>query len=76
MSHSRRKKPIISLWANSDKQAKRLANRALSIAIRRAINHELDLMPELREVSDEWDFPKDGPKRYYNSKESPEIMRK
>lgn len=76
MSRSRRKNPILSLWADSDKQAKRLANRALRVAIRNAINRELDLMPELREVSDEWDFPKDGPKRYHNAKESPEIMRK
>ena len=76
MSRSRRKKPLLSLWADSDKQAKRFANRAPRVAIRSAINHELELMPELREVSNEWDFPKDGPRRYHDAKESPEIMRK
>ena len=76
MSHSRRKKPIFSLWASSDKPAKQDANRQLRRAIRMAVAAELELMPELRELSDEWDFPKDGPKRYHDVKESPKRLRK
>ena len=76
MSHSRRKKPIYSIWAPSDKAAKQYANRQLRRAIHMAIEAELEVMPALREVSDEWCFPKDGPKRYHNIADSPEVMRK
>ena len=77
MSNSRRKTPVFgnagATSRQSEKQNKRLANRAL----RRLVNEELEKvkdcpeladsqeLPEMREVSDVWGFDKDG-KRYWN----------
>jgi len=72
MARSFKKTPIFSsTCAETEKQEKRKANRAL----RRKVNVELDkvkdvetaeeiILPEMREVSDTWTFAKDG-KRYW-----------
>jgi len=61
MSRSHRHTPIVG-WtlARSEKRDKRLANRKLRAAIREALHHENEVMPVLREVSNVWDFNKDG----------------
>lgn len=74
MGKSRKKSPFFAnTGAESEKKDKRFANRKL----RRAVDKELDkvkenpelaeevALPEMREVSDEWKFDKDG-KRYWN----------
>lgn len=72
MSRSIRHIPIIGNCSNSDKPGKSKANRKLRLAVRMtlaaattggAIDYAvLDnlVMPHLREVSNVWDFPKDG----------------
>jgi hypothetical protein len=64
MSRSYRHSPFKGNGANSDKPGKIQANRTLRFAVRQAINSCRDwdnlVVPLLREVSNVWDFPKDG----------------
>ena len=60
MSRSRRKTPKFGIAGDSDKQDKRLANRKLRRAVRVALDHGDEVLPELREVSDVWSMSKDG----------------
>ena len=60
MSHSRRRTPITgATWASNDRVGKRNAHKALRQAERRAIVRDLP-GPRMIDVSDDWDFPKDG----------------
>jgi hypothetical protein len=60
MSRSRRKSPIRGVvGARSEKRDKRNAHKALRQAERRAITQDLP-SPRPVDVSDDWDFAKDG----------------
>lgn len=67
MSRSYRHTPVIGNGADSDKPGKVKANRALRNHVRRTLHTCLDfeglVLPHLREVSNVWDFPKDGKHR-------------
>ena len=64
MTRSRKRTPIAGITtAETEKDDKRRANRTLRAAVRGAIAAGAEVMPELREVSNEWSFAKDG-KRY------------
>jgi hypothetical protein len=68
MSRSFRKTPIMGITtARTDKPAKQDANRTLRAATRQSFSRNKDLdelvTPVLREVSDNWSFPKDGKQR-------------
>ena len=72
MSHSYRHIPIIGNCSNSDKPGKAKASRKLRAAERVVLAtlnfNDLEsmdglIMPILREVSNVWDFPKDGKHR-------------
>lgn len=63
MSRSRRRTPIRAITtAESEKQDKRKANRSLRRTVRVILlkDPEVDLLPTIEEVSDVWDFQKDG----------------
>jgi hypothetical protein len=63
MARSRRITPITSFTtSDSDKLAKRKANRAERRAVRAALvgGRDDDMLPARREISDPWNFPKDG----------------
>lgn len=67
MSRSYRKSPFHGNCADSDKADKVAANRRLRRAVRanlRDYDDDADVLPELRGVSDVWDFAKDGKSRY------------
>jgi|10_taG_2_1085330.scaffolds.fasta_scaffold05240_10 hypothetical protein len=67
MSRSRRKEPYVGHCADSDKQDKRKANRKHRRVIKEALRKEDPETVEfklLKEVSNEWDFSKDGKLRY------------
>lgn len=59
MSRSRRKSPYRGVCADSDKFDKRLANRRLRRINKMRLEKGLEPL-ELRDVSDEWCFNKDG----------------
>ncbi len=68
MSHSFRHTPVIGITtAASDKPGKKIANRKLRQRVRMALLECPDfdnlVVPLQREVSDVWDFPKDGKRR-------------
>lgn len=44
----------------SNKQDKQIANRKLRHAVVQALRQGRELMPELREVSNNWNFGKEG----------------
>lgn len=75
MSRSRRKNPICG-WtcAESEKQDKRLANRAFRRRVKGALATGR-IMPDRREVHNVWTFAKDGTQRFDPDK-WPEGMRK
>ncbi len=77
MSRSRRKTPVRGLTtSDSEKQDKRMANRALRRKVRVALSAEPDgVLPALREVSSAWAFDKDGKVRF-DPAERPALMRK
>jgi hypothetical protein len=82
MSRSKRSAPIIGITtAESEKDDKRAANRALRRVTRqviRAEGAEHDVTPVLREVSDPWRMDKDG-KRWWGhgpGAERAKLMRK
>lgn len=75
MSRSRKKRKIRGITsANSEKQSKRKANRRLRRIVNQKVKEgEVDL-PGLREVSDIWEFDKDG--KTYNPEMSDKDLRK
>ena len=61
MARSRRKTPIFGhTTATSEKQDKRFANRAFRRAVKNSIKGEREIMPAIREISNEATFDKDG----------------
>ena len=75
MARSYRRTPIFGITTSkSEKKDKRLANRRLRRAVRRAMLRDKETLPILREVSDVWNFDKDG--RRYDRFASEEAMRK
>lgn len=64
MSRSYRHSPFMGFCADSDKPGKVIAHRKLRAATRQVIVNCRDfddlILPLLREVSNVWDFPKDG----------------
>ena len=72
MSRSHRHTPVMGIAGDSDRDDKRRANRALRRAVRANVAAE---PPMLREVSDVWNFAKDG-RRRFNPTERPKEMRK
>ncbi len=60
MSRSRRKFPKRGIAGKSDKVGKQKANRSLRRAVHVALALGNEDLPILREVSDVWDFDKDG----------------
>lgn len=71
MSRSRKRTPVIGNVhrASSEKQDKQLANRRLRRAVRMGQWHLT-----LRDVSNVWDFARDG--KHYMRNVKPEYMRK
>lgn len=67
MSNSYRKTPVIGNCSHSDKPGKVIANRTLRTRVRQTLRTCTDydglILPLLREVSNVWDFPKDGKHR-------------
>ena len=80
MSRSRRHTPIIGMTvADSEKQDKRLANRALRRLARVTLaiyGEEVEVMPVIRDVSNVWAFEKDGRQYLDNPALFPREMRK
>ncbi len=75
MSRSKRRTPIIGYTsAETEKQDKRRANRALRRKVKVSINQGDFELPLLREVSTVWSFDKDG--KQYLINPSPQDMRK
>ncbi len=64
MSRSWRKTPIMGNCGHSEKDDKRIANRALRAAARQAIARLSDVFPLLRETSNRLTMNKDG-KHYF-----------
>lgn len=80
MARSHRKTAIRGIaGADSDKTAKRKANRVLRANVRRQLknydNYDRTAITHLKEVSSPWTFPKDG-KKYFDKEEHPHDMRK
>ena len=77
MSRSRRKTPIFSYCTTDDHEHwwKHAANRALRRAIRMALQRGSETLPLLREVSNNWTWPKDG-RRWYGWDVDPRYLRK
>ena len=62
MSRSRRKSPFVgNTCAESEKQDKRMANRALRRKSKQGEN--LEIVVDRRQISDVWCFAKDGKQR-------------
>ena len=63
MSRSKRKTPVRgNTTAASEKQSKLVANRKLRRLTNKALKGERETLPLLKEVSDRWNFEKDGKK--------------
>lgn len=77
MSRPRRRTPLCGITtAESEKNAKRVANRTLRRRVRAALHGHPDApLPLLREVSDPWLMDKDG-KMLIDPARHPKIMRK
>lgn len=60
MTRSRRKSPWSGLCANSEKFDKRVNNRVLRRAVKKAMQRGDEVMPLMREVSNAYDMHKDG----------------
>ena len=76
MSRSYKKHSIGGITnARSEKQDKRLANRALRRITKQQIKQGVETLPLLREVSNIWAMDKDG-KKYYDPLKYPDILRK
>lgn len=66
MSKSFRKTPIFGMCNGSEKRDKRRANRRLRGRVKVQVQHDAEVLPVLREVSNVWTFQKDG-KTYWSS---------
>lgn len=81
MSRSKRSEPATGVAAESEKEWKRKANRKLRHAATLKLQQlpagdpDALVLPVMREVTDEWDGPKDGKFRF-DPKEYPRLMRK
>ena len=78
MSRSYRKTPITgTTTAKSEKKDKRIANRRYRRKCDQALRNEEE-MPVLNEVSNVWEFAKDGKSYYYDKTDKyyKQIMRK
>lgn len=65
MDRSRKHTQIFGIAVcHSEKHDKRTANRKLRVAVRAAVAHGDDLLPEMRNVSNVWAFGKDGRRCY------------
>ena len=63
MSRSKRKNKIRgNTTADSEKQSKQKANRKLRRLTKESLKKGNNVLPKLREVSDNWNFEKDGKK--------------
>jgi len=60
MSRSFKKTPISGNLDRSDKNGKRLANRALRKRVKDGIRSGKEVLADIKEVSDPFDWPKDG----------------
>lgn len=61
MSRSKKHTPIHGhTTSTSEKEDKQRANRAYRHKVNVALKQEDEVLPELKEVSDVWDFAKDG----------------
>jgi hypothetical protein len=69
MSNSYRKTPIIgTTTADSEKKDKQIANRRLRSKVKQLLKlGDYDWLPTIRDVSNVWDFAKDG-KRFFKDK--------
>jgi hypothetical protein len=80
MARSRRKTPICGITtARSEKQDKKIWHSRYRAAVRTHLrsNRDQDLMPLPREVSNVWDFAKDGKQRLApDSRHYSRVMRK
>ena len=75
MSRSRRKTPIFGMTgARSEKQDKRLANRALRRKFKESIGADAEVYPIIEDVSNVWSFEKDG--KHFWPQASKKDMRK
>ncbi len=78
MSRSHRSTPVTGITtARSEKQDKRLANRAERRTCKGTLrsNPETEILPHRREISNVWSFDKDGKQRF-DPQEHPRLMRK
>lgn len=82
MSRSKRSEPTAGVTtAASEKEWKRKANRKLRRAATQTLQQlpasdpDAMVLPVMREVTDEWDGPKDGKMRF-DPRENPRLMRK
>ena len=75
MSRSKRKTSVIGIAGDSDKEGKQGSHRKFRRREKDAIRREIDPPEDLDEVSDAWDFDKDG-ESYFDPDEHPELMRK
>ncbi|WP_026837378.1 hypothetical protein [Gillisia sp. JM1] len=61
MSRSRRKLPILgNCLASSEKEEKLKANRKLRRLVREKLSKSLIELPQLKEISNNWNWVKDG----------------
>lgn len=74
MSRSYRKTKIFGVLSGSEKKDKQKANRKFRRVVKEKVSHLDHKLPDRREVSNVWDFAKDG-KRYI-SEISEKFMRK
>lgn len=75
MSRSRRKNKIRGITtATSEKQSKLKANRKLRRLTKDTLKKGKEVLPLLREISNQWNFEKDGKK--YDSNLSDKGLRK
>ncbi len=65
MSHSYRKNKIVGFTCKtSEKKDKKNANKKLRRLVKMRIGKQVETLPLLKEVSNVWDFAKDG-KQYW-----------
>jgi len=61
MSRSYKKNPAGPITcATSEKEEKRIANRRLRRRVQQALFHKKEVMPIMKEIENNWNWPKDG----------------
>ena len=77
MARSRRSTPCCGITTSeSEKSEKQNNNRRLRRKVKTVIeSNDLECIPEIREVSNEWSMSKDGRKRF-DPEKFPELLRK